>query len=142
MKRAVKRFELQLVGAPDSEIQPSFFQKMVDAMAMSFFKYGRVADAYPAKVDALGSLKLRMEKYEATGNTEFLVDVANFAMIEFMKPRHPEAHYKPTDSDESPGRVWNSGHTAQTANTLDRENNRLGGSSRSTVGGFYKREGD
>jgi hypothetical protein len=31
--------------------------------------------------------------------------VANFAMIEFMHPRHPQAHYKATDSDGSPGRV-------------------------------------
>ena len=37
-------------------------------------------------MDALGNLKKRIEKYEETGNTEFLADVANYAMIEFMNP--------------------------------------------------------
>jgi len=34
-----------------------------------------------------------------------LADVANFAMIEFMYPQHPNAYFKPTDSNESPGLV-------------------------------------
>jgi hypothetical protein len=33
------------------------------------------------------------------------MDVANFAMIEFMLPRHPQAHFKGTDDDGSPGRI-------------------------------------
>lgn len=36
-------------------------------------------------------------KYEVTGNTEFLADVANFAMIEFMYPQKEGAKYQPTD---------------------------------------------
>lgn len=92
---------------PSSEISREFLQGMVDRMAVSFCKYGRVADAYPHKVDAIESLLVRLDKYARTGNTEFLMDVANFAMIEFMRPKHHEAHYRPTDSRESPGRVWN-----------------------------------
>jgi hypothetical protein len=38
------------------------------------------------------------QKYKETGNTEFLADVANFAMIEFMFPQHEKKNYKPTDS--------------------------------------------
>lgn len=129
-------------GVPDTEFSFKFVKGMQDRMAMSYFKYGAVADAYPKKVDAIGSLKMRLEKYAETGNTEFLIDAANFAMIEFMHPRHPEAFYKPTDSDESPGRAWNSGHIGQTANTTDAENVRLGGTKGATAGGFYKREGD
>jgi hypothetical protein len=80
---------------------------MADRMAVSYCKYGALAEAYPHKVNALESLQARIEKYRATGNTEFLMDVANFAMIEFLRPSHKEAHYRPTDSRESPGRVWN-----------------------------------
>jgi hypothetical protein len=77
---------------------------MRDRMAMSYFKYGAVRDAFPHKVSALESLRARIEKYEDTGNTEWLIDAANFAMIEFMLPCHKRAHYKATDSSESPGR--------------------------------------
>jgi hypothetical protein len=106
---------------------------MYDRMAVSFCKYGKVADAYPAKVDAIESLKKRLDKYMETGNSEWLMDVANFAMIEFMYPRHTTAHYRPTDSAESPGRVWNSGAVSQEGNTLATENRRKP---------LYARDGD
>ncbi len=69
-------------------------------MAMSYYKYGPLKKNYgPGKtMDAIGNLEKRLERYNATGNTEFLADIANFAMLEFMHPRHPKAHYKPTDS--------------------------------------------
>jgi hypothetical protein len=54
-------------------------------------------------VDAIASLKKRLKKYEETGNTEWLVDIANFAMIEYMYPQHEQAHFRATDSHESPG---------------------------------------
>ena len=111
-------------------------------MAVSFEKYGNVRDAYPDKVDAIASLKLRLTKYEETGNTEYLMDVGNFAMIEFMLPRHPNAYFKGEDSDSSPGRVSTLGITSQAANTSSHENIRLGGSNFKTSGGFYDREGD
>lgn len=79
---------------------------MVDRMSVSFHKYGPVAEAYPGKVNAVDSLVKRLDRYRETGNTEWLMDVANFAMIEFMHPAHPKAHYRATDSRESPGRVW------------------------------------
>jgi hypothetical protein len=94
------------VNVPASEFSERFTQGMADRMSVSFCKYGRVAEAYPARVDAIASLKARLEKYEQTGNTEWLMDVANFAMIEYMHPRHNRAHFRATDSKESPGRVW------------------------------------
>ncbi len=127
---------------PDTEFSQRFADGMKDRMGVSYCKYGPVADAYPHKVDALASLKKRLEKYETDGNTEWLMDVANFAMIEFMHPRHSLGHFKATDSDASPGRVWNNGTESATANTADRENQRLGGSAMATAGGFYAREGD
>ena len=93
-------------NVPPSEFSAAFVQGMADRMAVSYCKYGEVADAYPQRVDAVASLKKRLERYEETGNTEWLMDVGNFAMIEFMQPRHPKAHFKATDSKESPGREW------------------------------------
>lgn len=34
---------------------------------------------------------------------EYLVDIRNFAMIEFMHPAIPGAYFKAEDSDKSPG---------------------------------------
>ncbi len=93
-------------NAPQSENSEPFHQGMVDRMGMSYAKYGAVSAAYPRLVDAIASLELRLQRYKSTGNTELLMDVANFAMIEFMHPRHPQAHFNPSDSHASPGRQW------------------------------------
>jgi hypothetical protein len=77
------------------------------ATLVSFYKYGAVADGFPERMNALDSLQLRIDKYRETGNVEYLVDAANFAMIEFMHPKHERAHYKATDVSGSPGRVSN-----------------------------------
>lgn len=71
-----------------------------DMMCLSYYKYGPMAENYKTEktIDAIKSLKKRLQKYEETGNTEFLADIANFAMIEFMYPQHPQAFYKPTDT--------------------------------------------
>lgn len=87
-----------------TEFSHEFVDKMQNAMCVSFYKYGAVKNAYPVNADAIKSLHKRLEMYAETGNTEYLVDVANFAMIEFMHPAHPQAHYTATDSDGSPGR--------------------------------------
>lgn len=69
-------------------------------MVMSYYKYGPMHDNYKKFkcMDALGNIEKRIVKYKETGNTEFLADVANFAMIEFMYPSIPNAKYVPTDS--------------------------------------------
>jgi hypothetical protein len=95
-----------------SEISEEFIQYMRNRMLMSYYKYGPVAEAYPDKIDALASLQDRLRLYARgdaangirPGNTEYLVDAANFCMIEFMRPRHPEAHFLATDDEGSPGR--------------------------------------
>lgn len=111
-------------AVPATEVSDVFVQGMADRMSVSFCKYGAVAEAYPSRVDAIASLEKRLAKYKETGNTEWLMDVGNFAMIEFMHPRHPDAHYRPTDSKESPGRTWADGSTTDQANTHARENTR------------------
>lgn len=90
-----------------TEDSPKFHDRMRNAMTVSYHKYGPVKDAYPHKVNAIASLKKRLRLYEETGNADYLVDIANFAMIEFMLPAHEEFHDQPTDGGE--GRCWHSG---------------------------------
>ncbi|MEK6288191.1 MAG: hypothetical protein AABO57_20925 [Acidobacteriota bacterium] len=103
-----------------TETSEQFITGMLDRMVTSYHKYGPISDAYPRKVNALESLNQRIEKYLETGNTEWLIDAANFAMIEFMYPAHPKAHFRPTDSEQSPGR------TSQEFDITDSANDQLG----------------
>src|SRR5581483_3864027 len=80
-----------------------FLQGMVNRMIVSHHKYGDLTKNYPHNVDSIASLKKRLKLYQQTGNTEWLLDVANQAMIEFMRPRHRKAHFRATSSQESPG---------------------------------------
>lgn len=99
---------------------------MANRMAVSFYKYGKLADAYPHKVSAVDSLKARLKLYLEggmvkgenilPGNTEYLMDVANFAMIEFLRPSVAQASFVATDSSGSPGRVWNDGQQRHQGN--------------------------
>lgn len=91
-------------AVPTSEFSQSFVQGMYDRMCVSFFKYGPVANGFPEKVDALATLRLCLDAYAKDGNTEHMIDAANYAMIEFMRPRHADAHFKATDSRGSVGR--------------------------------------
>lgn len=72
----------------------------------SYFKYGAVKiNCTENLVDIIGSLEKRLDAYKKTGNTEYLADIANFAMFEFMYPQHKNGHYEPTDSSGSCGIV-------------------------------------
>lgn len=88
-----------------SSYWPQWYEMMRNRMTVSGVKYGGVplSDAYPLKVDALKSLQQRLDKYHETHNTELLIDAANFALIEATCPRYPDATFRSTDSDESPG---------------------------------------
>lgn len=89
-----------------TEYSNDFDELRKDAMIASYHKYGAIGANYNStNVDAIKSLEKRLKLYKETGNTEWLVDIANFAMIEFKYPQHINAHYKATDSRESPGVV-------------------------------------
>lgn len=85
----------------ECDFNPRFTDLMLKHMVVGYTKYG------PWKknrvdIDIWKNIEARWKKYRETGNTEWLVDIANFAMMEFSEPLHPEAHFKGTDSDEAP----------------------------------------
>lgn len=112
-------------AAPDTEFSEFFVQGMANRMAVSFHKYGPVAEAYPSKVDALATLQTKIDLYLkggvvkgkkiAPGNTEYLMDAGNYCMIEFMYPKNRKAFFQPTDSSGTNGRVWNDGEETEAA---------------------------
>lgn len=105
VKQTVRKASVGLTASsPQTEYSVEFIQGMLDRMGVSFHKYGAVKDAYPHKIDALDSMRKRVKRYRETGNKEWLIDAANFLMIEFLLPSQ-EATFRSTSSDESPGRT-------------------------------------
>lgn len=80
-----------------------FITKMRRAIEMSHYKYGWPSDTYPELAQAVKCIRERFEKYEETHNLEYLVDIANFAMLEYMFPSFSDAKYEAQDSSASPG---------------------------------------
>lgn len=82
-----------------TEYSLKFDEIRKNMMCTSYYKFGAVKQNYSVVkgLDAIASLKAKLKEYEETGNTEFLADVANFAMIEFMYPQKEGAKYIPTD---------------------------------------------
>lgn len=87
----------------EKEYSIEFDQKRMNAILVSYHKYGPSKENFKkGMVDAIGSLKKNLRKFEETRNTEYLIDVANYAMFRFMYPQGSES-YRPTDSDQSAG---------------------------------------
>lgn len=80
-----------------------FVAKMERAIETSHYKYGWMSDTYPELAQAVKCIQERVDLYNKTHNLEYLVDIANFAMIEYKHPSYPDASYTPQDSDKSPG---------------------------------------
>ena len=88
------------------EYSEKFDELRKNRVAVSFYKYGPVAENYSNQyIDALGSMNKCVQKYKDTGNTEYLVDAANYLMFEYMFPQHKNAHFEATDSSQSAGIV-------------------------------------
>ena len=75
-------------------------------VAVSMHKYGNAKKNFTTgNVNAIATMKLCIDKYQSTGNTEYLCDAANYLMFEFMFPQVKGAYFKATDSENSAGIV-------------------------------------
>lgn len=85
------------------DFSEAFVTKMKNAIEMSHYKYGWASKTYPELAQAYKCIRQRLEMYEKTHNKEYLIDVANFAVLEYLYSSFPDAKYIPTDSDKSLG---------------------------------------
>ena len=77
------------------EFDPKFWEYMLNRVKTGAPKYGGVKKAkFLVNFMASASARARMLEYEKTGNTEFLVDAANFLMLEFMEPNVEGAEFR------------------------------------------------
>lgn len=96
---------VRTAGVLKSEYSEEFDKLRKNRVEVSFFKYGSAKKNFgEGRVDAIKTLELCLDKFKKTGNTEYLLDVANYAMFRFMFPM-PDDFFKSTDSSESAGTV-------------------------------------
>lgn len=83
------------------QMSSRFVELMTNRMVMGTLRYGRWQDNKKngTRYDRVGSIRKRLQLFEETGNSEYLVDIANFAMIEFEISDHPNLHFSPKDDD-------------------------------------------
>jgi len=123
LKDAIERYITE-AGVPLSEFDSDFVVRMISAMMVSYHKYGLLSKAYPTQYDARSDVRARMAKYRETGNKHYLVDAANFAMIEAMHPSNEDSHWGANSASDSPGRSAVDGRKLISA---DNDGNRLPG---------------
>lgn len=87
----------------EKDYSQEFDKLRKNRIIVSHYKYGWCYQTYPELAQAYKCIEERLELYKKTGNKEYLVDVANFAMIEFEHPAIEGAYFKAEDSDKSPG---------------------------------------
>jgi len=73
---------------------------MRNRLRFGYFRYGPLKDQKKGVMDNIGSIETRIAKFKISGNDELLVDVANIAMVEYMKGDHPLKHFKSEDDGE------------------------------------------
>lgn len=102
-----------LHGLPESNYNPylelvetqwsnKFEKLMRNRLVMGALRYpnGITIGNYIPKssnYDLVGSIEVRLNLYKETGNSEYLVDIANYAMLEFVNESHPDFHFKSID---------------------------------------------
>lgn len=85
------------------DFSEEFVVKMKNSIEMSHHKYDWASKTFPELAQAYKCIRERLDLYEKTHNLEYLVDVGNFAMLEYLYPSFPDAAYTPMDSAASPG---------------------------------------
>jgi len=83
-----------------TEWSKEFETLMRNRLVMGALRYGRLGAKDKPKYDRVNEIKKRLKKYENSGNLEYLVDIANMALIEFVESNHVNKHFSAIDDGE------------------------------------------
>lgn len=78
------------------ECSDGFTQMMDNRLVMGFLRYGPMQSTKPLFYD-LNKARDRLKQFEETGNTELLIDAANYCRCEFRRTQHPKKHFHAID---------------------------------------------
>lgn len=86
-----------------TEWSPEFEQMMRNRLVMGAIRYGRMGHGEiplgKPKYDRFESIRKRLRFFEETGNAEWLVDIANLALLMFEERYHQNFHVESVDGD-------------------------------------------
>ena len=78
------------------ECADGFCEMMDNRICMGHLRYGPAKKAKPTGYD-LHRARVALLAYEVTGNTEALVDAANWCRFELLRGKHPTKHFHAKD---------------------------------------------
>ena len=88
-----------------SEYSDQFDKERKYRVKMSYHKYGPAINYFgEGRVDAIKTAELCLDAFRKDGNTEHLIDAANYLMFRYMYPM-PGEYFKSTDSSGSVGTI-------------------------------------
>mgnify|MGYP003294641789 CR=1 FL=1 len=88
-----------------SDYSEQFDKERRYRVEVSHYKYGSARKNFAeGRVDAIATAERCIDAFKKDGNTEHLVDAANYLMFRFMYPM-PGEYFRPTDSSSSVGTV-------------------------------------
>lgn len=79
-----------------TEWNTEFEEKMRNRLILGAFRYG-LLNRQSLKFNVPDYIRVKLKRYEETGNLEALVDVANLALVEYTLSEHPNKHFKAMD---------------------------------------------
>lgn len=79
----------------------SVFERLMrNRLLMGAYRYGLLYDRERPPMNYVKSIRKRAKLYWKTGNQEYLVDIANFALLEFVRKNcHPNPFFSAIDDD-------------------------------------------
>jgi len=84
-----------------TEWSPQFEQLMRNRLIQGAIRYGRMGHGSIPKGKNIyhraESIRRRIDRFEKTGNGEYLVDIANIALLMFEERYHPDFYFKSID---------------------------------------------
>ena len=91
--------------APLSELKltewsSEFEQLMRNRLIMGSIRYERFNHPDKPDYNRVGAIDRKFALYKKTGNTELLVDIANYCLLEFVFSTHPLKHFHATDDQD------------------------------------------
>ena len=81
----------------ESQWSSEFEQLMRNRLLMGAFRYGTFIEQKTKPRNNPDGIERHLEEYRKTENAEHLVDIANLALVEFVRPSHPNFHFKAID---------------------------------------------
>lgn len=86
-----------------SEWSSEFERLMRNRLVMGALRYGILGAPGKPTYDRIASMEKRLKLYRESGNLEYLVDVANLCLCEFVEGTHPNRHFHSTDGESRTG---------------------------------------